>query len=203
MKRILVIAILTIAVSPLALGQTKNESSSHSNKAKREMTQTERKRLEGSQKSTGLILQADQGERMIRRWGYPMTIKVDPVNGGSKHLMVGTEDIPPGKAIPVHKHSHCDEFILLQQGTATVILGERRQVVTAGAMVFIPENEWVGLENTSEETVKIVFIFSAPGFEKYLRATSVPEGQEVKPFSPSELVEIRRKFKTYIIFKDE
>jgi hypothetical protein len=26
----------------------------------------------------GLILQADEGERMVRRWGYPVIIKVDP-----------------------------------------------------------------------------------------------------------------------------
>jgi hypothetical protein len=37
----------------------------------------------------------------------------------------------------------------------------------------------------------------------YLRATSVPEGQEVKPFSPSELAEVRRKFSGVITFKDQ
>jgi hypothetical protein len=42
-----------------------------------------------------------------------MTIKVDPRNGGSKRLVVGTEDLPPSQAIPVHKHSHCDEVVLL------------------------------------------------------------------------------------------
>jgi quercetin dioxygenase-like cupin family protein len=140
---------------------------------------------------------------MVRRWGFLMTIKVDPINGSSKQLLVGTEDIPPGKAIPVHKHSHCDELVVIQRGTGTATLGEKRQVVTAGAMIFVPENEWVGLENTGEETIRILFIFSALGFDKYLRATSVPEGHEVKPFTPSELAEIRRKFKAYIVFKDE
>jgi quercetin dioxygenase-like cupin family protein len=203
MKRILVIALLTIAASPFALSQAKNERTGHSSKAKREMTQAERERVGESQKSTSLILQADEGERMVRRWGLSMTIKVDPVNGGSKHLLVGTEDIPPGKAIPVHKHSHCDEVVILLQGRGTAILGEKRQEVTAGAMLFIPEDEWVGLENTGQETIRIVFIFSELGFDKYLRATSVPEGQEVKPFSPKELAEIRQKFKGVITFKDE
>jgi quercetin dioxygenase-like cupin family protein len=203
MKRILVIALLTIAASPFALSQAKNERTGHSSKAKREMTQAERERVGESQKRTSLILQADEGERMVRRWGLSMTIKVDPVNGGSKHLLVGTEDIPPGKAIPVHKHSHCDEVVILLQGRGTAILGEKRQEVTAGAMLFIPEDEWVGLENTGQETIRIVFIFSELGFDKYLRATSVPEGQEVKPFSPKELAEIRQKFKGVITFKDE
>ena len=154
--------------------------------------------------STGLILAAGEGEHLIRRqYGYPLIIKVDPINGGSKHMLVGTEEIPAGKSIPVHKHSHADEFIVLQEGTASVTLGARRQTANAGAMIFIPENEWVGLENVGQGTMKILFVFSAVGFEEYLRATSVPEGKEVRPFSPDELREIRQKYQAHIAFKDQ
>jgi quercetin dioxygenase-like cupin family protein len=154
--------------------------------------------------SPGLILAAGEGERLIRRqYGFPLIIKVDPTNGGSKHMVVGTEEIPAGKSIPVHKHSHADEFIVLQEGTASVTLGARRQTANAGAMIFIPENEWVGLENVGPGTMKILFVFSAVGFEQYLRATSVPEGKEVKPFSPDELKEIRQKYQAHIAFKDQ
>lgn len=203
MKRIFVITILTIAVSPFAFAQTENKKSEQDKKSKHEKMQTESKSAETSSKSTGLILQADEGERMMRRWGLPMTIKIDPVNGGSKRLLVGTEDIPPGKSIPVHKHSHCDEVVIVLQGKGTAILGEKRREVSAGAIIFIPEEEWVGLENTGRETIRIVFIFSELGFDKYLRATSVPEGQEVIPFTPKELAEVRQKFKGVITFKDE
>jgi quercetin dioxygenase-like cupin family protein len=153
--------------------------------------------------STGLILAPGEGERLVRRqYGFPLIIKVDPANGGSKHMVVGTEEIPAGRSIPVHKHSHADEFIVLQEGTATVTLGTRRQPANAGAMIFIPENEWVGLENTGKGTMKILFVFSALGFEEYLRATSVPEGQEAKPFTPDELREVRQKYQTHIGFRD-
>jgi uncharacterized RmlC-like cupin family protein len=91
-----------------------------------------------SPKSRGLILAADEGERMMRLWGLPMTIKIDPVNGGSRHLLVGTEDLPPGKSIPVHKHSHCDEVVIVLQGKSTAVVGEQRREVGAGAMLFIP-----------------------------------------------------------------
>ena len=154
--------------------------------------------------STGLIVAPGEGERLIRRqYGFPLIIKVDPANGASKHMVVGTEEIPAGKSIPVHKHSHADEFIVLQEGTASVTLGARRQTANAGAMIFIPENEWVGLENVGQGTMKILFVFSALGFEEYLRATSVPEGQDVKPFSPDELREIRQKYQAHIAFKDQ
>jgi len=203
LKRIFVITILIIAVSPFAFAQTEDKKSEQDKKSKHEKMQTETKSAETSSKSTGLILQADEGERMMRRWGLRMTIKIDPVNGGSKRLLVGTEDLPPGKSIPVHKHSHCDEVLILLQGKGTAILGEKRREVSAGAIIFIPEEEWVGLENTGQETIRIVFIFSELGFDQYLRATSVPDGEEVKPFTPKELAEVRQKFKGVITFKDE
>ena len=203
MKQVLAIAILAVAVSPLVSSETDTKKPEDNNSAREAKTPAEPTRAKAGAKSTGLVLQADEGERMVRRWGLPMTIKVDPANGGSKHLVVGTEDVPPGKTIPVHKHSHCDELVILLQGKGTAALGDKRREVSAGAMIFIPQDEWVGLENTGQETIRVVFVFSELGFDKYLRATSVPEGQEVEPFSPSELTEVRRKFRAYITFKDE
>jgi hypothetical protein len=59
------------------------------------------------------------------------------------------------------------------------------------------------LENSSEDLVSVMGIFATPGYDKYLRATSVPEGQEVKPLSAEETATIRRQFKGAITFKDE
>lgn len=190
MKQIILIGVFIISLCALSLAQA-------SKTAHDKMT-TARKPDPG----TGLILLSDEGERMVRRWGLKMTIKIDPVNGRSKRLLVGTEDIPPGKSIPVHKHSHCDEVLIVLQGKGTAILGEKRREVSAGAIIFIPEDEWVGLENTGSETIRIVFIFSELGFDQYLRATSVPEGREVVPLTPKELAEVREKFKGVITFKE-
>jgi quercetin dioxygenase-like cupin family protein len=202
MKRILLIVLLTLVAASLALGHTEHEQAARHSTAERQ-ERAERQWQEGSPQSTGLILQADEGERMVRRWGLPMTIKVDPRNGGSQHLVVGTEDLPPGKVIPVHKHPHADEAVLLLQGTGVATLGAQRRAVTPGALLFIPQGEWVGLENTGQETIRVVFIFSERGFDTYLRATSVPEGQQVTPLSPRELAEIRQMFQPYITFKEE
>lgn len=202
-KNIFLTAIFTLLVLSFALGQTGNEKSEHSSKVKQEKIQTNSQPVNTGTISTGLILQEEEGERMVRRWGLPMTIKIDPINGGSKQLLVGTEDLPPGRSIPVHKHSHCDEVLIVLKGNGIVQLGEQRREVSAGAIVFIPENEWVGLENIGQDTARVVFIFSALGFDKYLRATSVPEGQEVIPFTPQQLADIRKKYKDVITFKDK
>ena len=152
---------------------------------------------------TGLILEANEGERFVRRqYGFPMIIKVDPRNGNSKQMVVGTEEIPAGRAIPLHKHSHADELMVLQEGTAIATLGDKRDTVHAGATIFIPQNEWVGLENVGSGTMRILFVFSALGFEEYLRATSVPEGSEVKPFTPEEIRTIREKYQKHIAFRN-
>jgi quercetin dioxygenase-like cupin family protein len=194
---------LSLAVSSLPLVHAHAHGAKPPTAAPQTELETAHGLVQARPRSTGLILLAEEGERMVRRWGLPMTIKVDPVNGGSQHLVVGTEDLPPGAAIPVHTHAHADEVVIILQGTGTATLGETRRAVTPGAMLFIPKGEWVGLDNTGQETMRVAFIFSALGYDQYLRATPVPEGQAVAPFPPRELAEVRQQYRPYITFKEE
>ena len=95
-------------------------------------------------------------------------------NSGSKHLVLGTEDIPPGGVIPRHKHLEQDEILLVQTGTAHVTLGDKEYDVHAGGTVFFPGQTWVSLKNIGTDSISLVFIFSAPGFEENMRCGSVP-----------------------------
>jgi quercetin dioxygenase-like cupin family protein len=139
-----------------------------------------------------LILEKDDGEHRVRRpRETPMptaefTIKVDPKNGGSRHLVLGTETVPPGGQIARHKHVGQDEIVLIQTGSAHVWLGSEERDVHAGSLVFIPSETWIGLKNTGDENISLVFVFSAPGFEEFLRCTSVPEGNPAPPLSREE-----------------
>jgi hypothetical protein len=45
----------------------------------------------------------------------------------------------------------------------------------------------IELENIGSETIALVFIFSAPGFEDYMRCVSVPAGQERTTITREEL----------------
>jgi CubicO group peptidase (beta-lactamase class C family) len=49
--------------------------------------------------------------------GLPLTIKIDPVTAGSKDFVAGTEDLAPGTAIPMHRHHHMEEIVMIQSGT--------------------------------------------------------------------------------------
>jgi len=58
-----------------------------------------------------LVLEKNEGEARVRRprGSLPtptaeFILKVTSENSGSKHLVLGTEDIPPGGVIPKHKH---------------------------------------------------------------------------------------------------
>lgn len=131
------------------------------------------------------VIAAGDGERRFLRGGTaPLLIKIDPVNTGSEHLVLGSSDLPPGDAIHVHRHLREDEIILITRGTGRVQLGHEYYNATAGATVFIPRGTCIALENTGSDTLSNVFIFSAPGFERVLRAVSTAPGERPKTLTP-------------------
>ena len=149
-----------------------------------------------------LILAAGEGERRIRRvmGGALAIIKVDRRNGGSPDLMMGYEELPPGQAIQAHRHPAMNEIVFVHRGTGTAELGDRTAAVGPGATVFIPQGTRVMLRNTGPEPLAVAYFFSQPGYEEYLRDTSVPDGQPAPPLSGSELTIMRERHKRHIVF---
>lgn len=133
-----------------------------------------------------LLLEKNEGERRIWREPPPgdFMLKISPKNNGSQHLVMGTEDITPGDEFPTHKHLGQDEILYIEKGTAHVHLGDQERDLHAGGTVFIPAYTWVSVKNGGTETVSVVFIFSAPGFENYMRCDSVLPNENVTPLSP-------------------
>jgi quercetin dioxygenase-like cupin family protein len=131
------------------------------------------------------VIAAEEGERRYLRGGTaPLLIKVDPVTTGSRRMVLGSSDMPPGDAIRVHRHLREDEIILITRGTARVQLGTQMYTAGTGGTVFIPQGTCIAVENVGADTLTMVFIFSSPGFEQVLREVSSAEGAPVKPFSP-------------------
>jgi len=159
-------------------------------------------------KTTPLILEKNEGERRVWR-GYPgrpeagqaFILKVDPKNGGSSRLVLGTEDLPPGEQIEPHKHPGADEILFLQTGTARVQLGDSVREVHGGSTVFIPAGTRISVSNVGKDAISLAFIFSAPGFEEFMRAESVREGEKNVPLSKAEDDEIQRKHAHAVIYE--
>src|ERR1700740_409736 len=135
-----------------------------------------------------LLLEKNEGERRIWREPPPggFMLKVSPKNNGSQHLVMGTEDMSPGDEFPTHKHLGQDEIVYIEKGTVHVHLGDQERDLHAGGTVFIPAHTWVSVKNAGTETVSVVFVFSAPGFEDYMRCDSVLPNEKVIPLSIEE-----------------
>ena len=157
--------------------------------------------------ATPLVLAEDEGERRVRRTpqviglSSPFILKVDRRNGGSADLVMGYEDIPPGQAISAHRHQVADEIIFVHRGSGIVELGARSVAFNSGATIFIPKHVRIAMRNTGSEPISIAFVFSKPGFEDYLRETSVPEGQPVVPLSADERRAIRAKHQWHTVYE--
>jgi len=153
-----------------------------------------------------LLLEKNEGEQRLWRpelgevdlGGF--ILKVTPESNGSQHLMLLTEDMPPGAAIPTHKHLEQDEIVVIEKGTVRVHVGDQERDLHAGGMVFIPRRTWVSLKNTGSEAASIVAIFSAPGFEDHLRCESVPANE--KPTTISRVEENQCDHLGHAIYKE-
>lgn len=160
-------------------------------------------------KTTPLLLEKDEGERrVVRGWpGHPdpgetFVLKVDPKNGGSSHLVFFTAEVPPGGAIDTHRHPGADEILFLQTGSARVHLGDAVRDVHAGATIFIPANTWISVTNTGKEVISFECVFSAPGFEQFMRETSALEGEKNVPLTQAENDALEKKHAHDVIYKE-
>ena len=131
------------------------------------------------------VIPADGGEKRFLRGGTaPLLLKVDPVNTGSRRMVMGSSDLPPGDAIGLHRHLQEDEIIVITRGTARVQLGKEFVTASAGATVFIPQGTCIGVTNVGADTLSNFFVFSSPGFERALRAVSSAPGEPTKALTP-------------------
>ena len=149
-----------------------------------------------------LLLEKNEGERRIWREPPPgdFILKVSPKNNGSQHLVMGTEDMAPGDEFPTHRHLEQDEILYIVKGTVHAHVGNQEGDLHAGGTVFIPANTWVDVKNAASETASVVFVFSAPGFENYMRCDSVLPNEKVSPLS----IELQRacSHEGHVIYKD-
>lgn len=157
----------------------------------------------GAVAPTPLILASDEGERRLWRIGdgIPFRIKVDRQNGGSENLVMGYEELPPGVTIPTHRHLLADEIIFVHRGSGLARVGDREAPFATGSTIYIPRDTPVTLENTGDEPVAIAFVFSAPGFEEFMRDMSAPDGEAVVPLSEEEMAQIREKHEWHTIYQ--
>jgi len=147
---------------------------------------------------TGHVLYPDDGEVLVPcrpgsagegRW----VIKADSVTTGSTRMAMGTQLLPGGEQIPVHRHEHQDEILFIHEGNATGVVGDSSLPIEPGTTVYVPRGLWHGVQNTEDEPVKIVWIVSPPGLEGFFRSIGVAPGADCVPLPADEMEEVRRR----------
>ena len=182
------IAIAIVALVAVCVFQTRSAQSSSAT------------RPQGGPKP--LLLEKNEGERRIWREPPPgdFVLKVSPKNNGSQHLVMGTEDMHIGDEFPMHQHLGQDEILYIVNGTVHVHVGDQERDLHAGGTVFIPALTWVNVKNAGTETASLVWVFSEPGFENYMRCDSVLPNEKVTPLSPEQMKACEHE--GHVIYKD-
>lgn len=149
----------------------------------------------GAAHARPLILQESDGDHLVRRIGptagWPYMIKLDEGIGETQDFFVMAEVVAPGQSIPFHKHDNAEEILLLEEGGISVIVGDQRGIAGPRSIVFIPRDTWISASNVSQHPVHLTAVWSRHGFETYMRAISVKQGEAITPLDPKELPRLR------------
>jgi quercetin dioxygenase-like cupin family protein len=82
-------------------------------------------------------------------------------NLGAQHGVFGLTVFPPGSRHEIHRHPNAEEVEYLVQGTGIARVGDDDVVLSAGELVFVPQNDWHGFYNTSEtETAVMIWTYA-------------------------------------------
>ncbi len=114
----------------------------------------------------------DDGEKLEMReveLARGWRIMIDPRNTSSRMLSMGNQDIPVGGGIPRHIHEREEEILFFHEGEAELEVDGEAYHVTSGMSAFLPVGVEHGLKNTGDAPLKLVWIFSPPGYEEIFR----------------------------------
>jgi quercetin dioxygenase-like cupin family protein len=114
---------------------------------------------------------------------------------GSPNLGLGTQQVPVGAGIPIHRHLQMDEAFYVLEGTGTFILDDVRHPLEKGGTIFIPKNAWHGFANPDQELL-LLWIMTPAGLDGFFRETCNPPGVPPKALTRDQINEIARKYAT-------
>lgn len=157
----------------------------------------------GASSGLAAIAPPGGGQQLQRRWGYPVSLVIDPLTVGAENLSVGTEVLSPGHKIPHHRHPNMEEIVVVLSGTILAEIGDQQLAGGPGTIAFAPKNTEMGFTNMGDTDATIMWVFDRPGFENYVRATSVGPDESPMPMSVEEMLAIRERFKDVVVFPEE
>ncbi len=145
--------------------------------------------------SQGYVLGATEGEHLGHfRDAGNIFIKVGLATG-SDSLAFGTQQVPVGTGIPIHRHFRMDEAFYVLEGSGNFTLNDVRHPFEKGGTIFIPRNAWHGFTNPDHELL-LLWIMAPAGLDGFFRDTCNPPGVPPKQLTREQVNEIAREYAT-------
>jgi mannose-6-phosphate isomerase-like protein (cupin superfamily) len=95
-----------------------------------------------------------------------LKVILSPDQGGAKNVSMGMTLLPPNSLSNYHKHDSEEELWFVISGRGKAIVNDQEFQIEAGTAIYISPGEFHQLVNTSDETLKVLWIFAPPGPEK-------------------------------------
>jgi quercetin dioxygenase-like cupin family protein len=145
--------------------------------------------------SGGYVLGATEGEHLVHfRDAGNILIKAGSATG-SDNLCLGTQQVPVGAGIPIHRHLQMDEAFYVLEGSGIFTLNDAQHPFEKGGTIFIPRNAWHGFANPDYELL-LLWIMAPAGLDGFFRDTCNPPGVPPKQLTREQVNEIARKYAT-------
>jgi quercetin dioxygenase-like cupin family protein len=145
--------------------------------------------------SEGYVLAPTGGEHLVHFRNPGNIFIMAGAATGSPDLAVGTQQVPVGAGIPVHRHLQMDEAFYVLEGSGTFIFNDARHPFEKGGSIFIPKNTWHGFANPNQELL-LLWIMTPAGLDGFFRETCNPPGVPPKQLTRDQVNEIARKYAT-------
>jgi mannose-6-phosphate isomerase-like protein (cupin superfamily) len=86
---------------------------------------------------------------------------IGPMNfGPAKNMCFGLADFPPHKHAPAHVHEESEEILYILTGSGEFYFDDQPEAIKPGTCVFVPPGVVHSINNTSDEVLKVVYVFS-------------------------------------------
>jgi quercetin dioxygenase-like cupin family protein len=127
-----------------------------------------------------------------------MAFVADEERPDGKHVSMACifERIGVGERIPPHTHPTTDEIVIVDEGTGEAILGNEKQTVTRGCVIFIPAGTLHGIRNSGQTDFRMHAIFPTAEVSVEMVERNPAPGTEGEPPLPPYTVNLREGWNT-------
>ena len=88
---------------------------------------------------------------------------IGPANfGPAQRMCFGVADFPPRRHAPPHVHEEQEEILYVLSGSGEFYFDGAPEPVEAGTCVYVPPKVEHSINNTGDDVLKVVYVFSPP-----------------------------------------